>query len=447
MALTLAVVPGKALAMSLSEAVRQAVATSPEMAEARAEREAIRGELDAARALYRPTLDVEAFVGPNYVDRPNSLRATDNGETRLSRQVGVTASWTLFDGYFRANEMFRQATRIEGAGYRVLEAGERVALDTIEAYVDVLRHRRVLAAADVNIAHHRMILGRAQNQYEGGAATRGEVEIAGERLASAEALRAEVLRALGEVEASFVRLVGAEPQALGAAPLPRGLPGSLSAALSAARAGHPTLFAATTDITALEAETEQTTSGLFPTLSLQGRGVYGFDTDGTPGPSSQLSGNVVLNWRLYDGGLRQARRHEAEERRSAAEIRRERYVRDIEQAVRRAWSDMGSNDVRLAALRRRLTQAERVVAAYEEEYEAGLRSLLDILDAQNARFNAEFEVASAEAIAVFARYQVIGATGALLDQFAIASERPEPGDAGANLRLHRTGSLLEPLRR
>lgn len=435
-------------ALSLNDAVRIAVDTSPEVLEAKANQRAVGAELDQARSLYMPTLDLEAFIGPQYVDRPNGLSAANNAEWRASRQLSAIASWTLFDGFFRANESFRQATRLQGAGYRALEAAEIVAVDTVEAYVDVLRHRRVLRAADNNIEQHRFIVGRAGEQFDGGAATQGEVEIARQRLAASRAIRAEVARALGEVEARFLRLVGENPRHLHAVSLPAGTPRSVDEAIELARSGHPTLDAAALEVEAQEAVAEQQLSSIYPSLAVEGAASYGYDVGGTPGENIDASLRLVMRWRLFDGGLRTAQHREQVERVGEAEIRLDRFRLDIDEAVRRAWVGVTTNDVRLHALRDQLSQSERVLSSYYEEYDAGLRTLLDLLDAQNARFNAEFEVSSAEAIAVFARYQLIGSTGHLLDHFGLRDIVPEPELRAEDLRLHRTANgLFEPLRR
>ncbi len=441
-------VSSTAFALSLEEAVRIAVDKSPEVLEAQASSRAVGEELNQARSLYRPNLDLQGFAGPEFVDRPNSLSADENAEWRNSRQISAVARWTLFDGFFRANEMFRQATRLEGSGYRVLEAAELVALDTVEAYVDVLRHKRILKAADLNITQHRQILSLARNQFDGGAATRGEVELAIERLSAAEVVRAEVLRALGEVEARFLRLVGREPILLRSAPFPRAVPSTLEEALTIAHTSHPTIEAAFLDVEALEAAVEQQTASVFPEVAIEGRGSHGVDIGGTPDQNNDLSLRLVMTWSLYDGGLRNAQRREQIQRVGEAKRRLDRFRLDIEETTRRTWSGIVTNDKRLAALKRQLTQSERVLSAYYEEYEAGVRSLLDILDAQNARFNAEFEVASAESIAVFGRYQLIGSTGQLLSYFGIEQTFPDIELRDENLRIFRTGGgLLEPLRR
>ncbi len=67
---------------------------------------------------------------------------------------------------------------------------------------------------------------------------------------------------------------------------------------------------------------------------------------------------------------------------------------------------------------------KKVLSAYQDEYKAGKRSLLDLLDAQNATFTSQFQLASAEAINIFAAYQLLGAMNSFLSSMGIA-EAPE----------------------
>ena len=176
---------GSAFADSLGNAVRDAVASNPLIGEAGANRRAIDAEVDQAQGLYRPKLDVEAYTGPYKYDR-SSLADRDNREWRLSRSASVVLRQTLFDGFFRANEVFRQYARVNGAAARVLERSEVVALDAVEVYVDLIRHYRILELADQNIAAHRGIVARIADLARGGTATTGDRAQAEERLAAAE---------------------------------------------------------------------------------------------------------------------------------------------------------------------------------------------------------------------------------------------------------------------
>ena len=100
-------------------------------------------------------------------------------------------------------------------------------------------------------------------------------------------------------------------------------------------------------------------------------------------------------------------------------------------------------------LRRENGKAQQVRAAYTQEFEAGLRSLLDLLDAENSVFNTRVQLVTSESIAVFSRYQLIASMGSLLDKFGI----DPPADAVVDnsdprYRPLGIGSFtLEPLRK
>ena len=89
----------------------------------------------------------------------------------------------------------------------------------------------------------------------------------------------------------------------------------------------------------------------------------------------------------------------------------------------------------------------QVRAAYVEEFEAGLRSLLDLLDSENAVFNTRVQQVTSESIAIFSRYQLIASTGALLDTFGIAAPSGAVVDV-PDRRYRPIGAFtLEPLRK
>lgn len=439
-------IPSFAYADSVGAAVRDAVGSNPLIGESAANRRAIENEVDQARGLFLPRLDLEGSVAKQWTDR-SSLADSDNREVRAPRTISVVATQTLFDGFFRANEVYRQFARVRGAAARVLERSEVVALDAIEAYVDLVRHYTVLGLADQNIAAHRKIVGRIADLAESGTATQGDVFQAQERLAAAEAVRTDVLRSIGEVQARFKRVVGRTPGKVGRLSPPKTGVQSVGGALQLARANHPSLLAAAADIETAEAEFDQTKSLFLPRLALEGRASAGQDLGGTPGRSNELSARITMSWNLFNGGIDKARKRERRERLTETQIRQDRLRRDVDEAAERSWSDVQTNDLRLGVLRREVAKAQLVRTAYVEEFDAGLRSLLDLLDSENAVFNVKAQLVSSEAIAVFSRYQLIAATGALLQKFGI---EPPPASVvdGTDRRYRPIGTFtLEPLRK
>jgi adhesin transport system outer membrane protein len=436
-----------ARAASLDDTVRRAVATYPSIPESAAGRRATEAELDGARAAWGPRVEVEGFVGPHAVDRPASLSKDVNREWRMARQVGVTARQTIFDGWTRENEIYKQGMRTNSAAFRVLERAGQVAIDAVEAHIDVVRHSRVLAMADENIAAHQRILADIQARFSGGGAGAGEMEQARERLAAAHAIRSEILRSVGAAQAKYKRMTGSAPKALAGPRAPKLLPKSKQTALSIAHASHPSLIAAGFDIKSVDAEVEQSKARSLPTVGVEGRASVGQDLGGVGNWNNEAQARLSLSWTLYDGGVIDSRKRQSIERRTEQELRRDRMLREIDETVEVAWSDISATSQRLEALRRQIMASERVVQVYRDEFLGGRRTLIDVLDAQNSLFNTRVATAGAEAINVFTRYKLIAATGRILNEFGVTAPKDAaPLPTGAIGDIRRLGIQLEPIR-
>src|SRR3546814_16563003 len=74
-------------AMTLQEAVQQAIATNPDIGIVASNREAVDQELRQARGLYLPQIDVAAGVGPGTFT--TSLSRRSGGDTAHNRNSGV----------------------------------------------------------------------------------------------------------------------------------------------------------------------------------------------------------------------------------------------------------------------------------------------------------------------------------------------------------------------
>ena len=432
--LCVAAAPVMAGGLSLSEAVRLAVENHPRVAEAAAERRIADTRLRQQTGRYLPTLDVSGFLGEQFVDRPNSLAAAANANWQSNKQFDSTAQLVLFDGFDRANAVYGQIARINASAIRVLEQSELVALETVEAYLDVMRHRQILAVAQRSIATHQEYLSQIQTAFAGGRAPAGDVAQARERLAAVRTIVGDVRRALGIVEAQFINLVGRKPGRLRGVGYPEGIPHQLQTAIDRARANHPALAATQSDIDALERDRARVDSAFLPRVTLDGAATLAEDIDGVRGRNNDFSVRLGATWNLFNGGIDAARKDEQNERIVAEQIRLDRLRLDVDQAVREAWVTMGSIDQRIHALRNQIEAAGALIEAYREEYDAGLRDYLDLLNAEGNRFNAQIELASAETIALFARFETIAAMGALVRHFGVgtayeAEQMAEPASA------------------
>ncbi len=108
--------------MSIKQAMQHTLEANPQIGEAIANREAIEFELEQAHGLYLPRLDLEAFAGVTKSYMDNNLNS--GSSTQHTREAGLVMRQLIFDGFETSSEIEYQASRVDGASYRVSERSE-----------------------------------------------------------------------------------------------------------------------------------------------------------------------------------------------------------------------------------------------------------------------------------------------------------------------------------
>ena len=143
--------------VNLRDAVAVGVLTNPATESINNNRRATDEELQQAKALYLPSIDMSADGGFQTIN--SNTRGQPEGHfDRYRSQASLTLTQMLFDGFSTKYENERQYHRVRSAAHRVRESAEFSGLSIIEAYLDVLRQRELLAIADENLKMHNDIM-------------------------------------------------------------------------------------------------------------------------------------------------------------------------------------------------------------------------------------------------------------------------------------------------
>ena len=430
-----------AFAMSLQEAVHQAVNTHPQIYAAQAGFRASGYVLGQAQGRFFPEVDVDADVGKQKIDRPEGLGPDINNVWRFRRRAGVTVRQILFDGFERANEVYRSQALISAASQRVLVRSQAIALNTVEAYIDVRRHLNLLALAQENVKRHQSLLKLIRERYEGGKAPIGDVDQTIERVEAAKSLVVQISQALGTAKAKFRSAVGAEPENLQSVGVAPGVPVNLEEARDIARQNNPRVAQGLAEIDVADFEQKKFRATFLPEVYLEGTASKGHELEGTPGPNDELAGKIVLRWKLMEGGVRLHREAELGERYYEKVAELDAFIRQLIEEVEISWTRLVEGRKQVELRRTQLSQNEKIVAAYRDEYNANKRSLLDVLDAETSRFASQFELSNTQAIFLFSGYQLLAHSGKLLAELGISA--PDSyGEVGASLPV----GLQNPVR-
>ena len=410
-------------AMTLQEAVQQAIATNPDIGVVASNREAVDQELRQARGLYLPQIDVAAGIGlGTFNDSTSRSVGGDTAET-VRRESSVTLQQRLFDGFEAGATVEREMARVESAASRVLENSEVLALDAIGAYLEVLRQRDLVRLAEDNVAYHSQVLDAQRARLEGGGGSEADVDQTEARSSRARNTLIETLQDLRVAEAIYTRIVGSFPgNDLSYPEFPAGaLPGELDEAVQLAVRNNPTTKIFEADVRTAEAEVELSEVPMYPAITLEAQTEY---NDGTSALDTYEFNNqlmVRVRWNLFRGGIDRAARQEALFRLTESKNRRYASVLESQQEMRRSWFELEAARDSIEALEDARDFNRSTLGAYEQQFEVAQRTLLDVLDAENELFTAEGQLITAQTNEQLASYRILAVGGVLLETLGVTA--------------------------
>ncbi len=406
--------------VTMQEAVDVAVRSNPEILQAQFNKEGIEFERKQAQGLYAPRVDLEASAGVRRLENTTRRNLGIANNELYPLEAGITGEWTIVDFGRRRGELLRQAARVDGASLRVLERSEFVALQVSRQYLDVLLQQRVAAAAEDNRRFHELLVGDLSQGVQKGSISIADQQQAEERLQAAVVREEEARKALVDAQISLRTLTSLDISNVVIPPnLVASMPTALEQAIGMARIRNPLVREAQADVDAANALVKKARGDLYPTIGLEVRGRIGDDIDGFSGETNDLLGRVVLRWNVFDGGIKQARLQETVRQASISRYALHQRQREAEEDVRGAWNTLETQTRIVAALGRQASVSDDLLLSYRSQFNIGRRSLLDVLDAQNTRFNTQVRLETARFSEVFARYQVLAATNNFLDALNI----------------------------
>ena len=237
-----------ARAQSITDALTAAYNHAPDLQAALLEAKASAESIVQAKSGKLPTIGASvggsqswSLVGGQFTNTP-------------SITTGVSYNQTIFDNFKTEAQIEQARAAAELAEYQIRNAEQNVLLSVVQAYMNVLGGRQLVALREDNISFFRAQLQSSQDRLDVGEGTRIDVAQAQARLAQGDASYRASLSTLETSQATFQRLVGTAPQQLNSSHnFFRLIPGSLDAALAEAEVGHPAIMMSKAAIRAAQA--------------------------------------------------------------------------------------------------------------------------------------------------------------------------------------------------
>ncbi len=395
----------------LKEAVERAILKNPEIKLKYQNLMAVTSEQDAAKGAWRPKIDLETSAGRRNSLTPGMTSGLDYDHSDATLQLRQT----LFDGFATSNEVRRLGHSRLASYYDLLSASDQIALETVRAYIDVLRYRELVTLARENYATHADVHGRLESRVKAGVGRRVDLEQASGRMALAESNWLTEASNLHDVTARYQRLVGEAPaEALEPTPpFAKFLPvreGFIRNTIHS----NPDFQSSVSTLRAYRADGNLRKSPNYPTLEFRASQSLEKNRSGVAGDYRDSTLELVLNYNLYRGGTDSARIRQYAAKLSSAFDLRDKTCRDIRQTALIALNDVSKLESQIGFLGQHELSTSKAREAYKQQFDIGQRSLLDLLDTENELYQARRALINAEQDSHLAKTRVLAVNGTLL---------------------------------
>ena len=409
---------GTASAETLTDSLRMAYETNPQLQARRAQLRALDENYVQARAGYRPSADLQSNVGLlNFAAvRPSPGPGRDDtqfGDTTASIAAGVDQP--LYTGG-RVTAAVREIEANILSGREQLRALENDLFQSvIQTYIDVRRDQASLEIRRNNVDVLRRQLEETRARFEVGEITRTDVAQAEARLASAQATLAQQQALLATSRANYTAVVGQAPGTLEPEPELTAIPPTVTQAYETAQTNNPDLLAAELNEQASRARVARERAETRPRVSVAGRTSFQRDANDFNLDQYQAGATIgtTLNLPLYRGGATTSRIRAARETNNADRINIETTRRSIVQQVNQAWNQLQAQRASLISNEEQVRAARIAFEGVQAETQAGLRTTLDVLNAQAELREAELALVRARRDAYFSGALLLNAMGLL----------------------------------
>lgn len=408
---------GSLYALSLDEAVNEALRSHPIVKERLNNFRATQQDLKIATAEYLPSLDLRASTGYNHAGELNNhIRTPALEYTNYESSLILTQN--LFNGFGTQHKVDYQEARIMAAAYNYMEKTNDVAFRTVGAYLNVLRAKELMATAKENIDINTDLFNKVQDLYSAGLTTKSEMNKINSSLSLAKSNFTVQQNNYRDTLATFRRMEGREvdPSMLEKPTLKLSMPESYERAAAIAVDNNPSILVGRYNTKGAQALMGERTKGYYPKVDLEVSQFYndvsrqnGFDS-----ADDRFRARLVLNYNLFRGGA-----DRAEEQKGISTINQETQImleskREALEGIEFAWNAYNYIQKQLIDLYDYQKYSETTLELYKDEFDMGRRSMLDLLSAQNDLIASRQNIINAQYDELFARYRILDAMGLMV---------------------------------
>ncbi len=403
-------------ATTLNEAVESLLKVNPELESIKRNNEAFKTYIDEANGNYKPVIDLEVTAsvqdGHSRLDKTGGWTEESqegvDGQLNLDQLIydgGLTPAVVEETKYRYENNMLTNAARLDV-----------IVLDGVNSYLDLVKYDKRLKLSEENVKTHESYLSTAKESEK----------IAGDALDTYEVLSKLHLAKKNYIEEldneqiaknSFKRLVGKEitdsvckPE-LDEAVIPDAMDKFVNSVLTK----NNTVLAQMAKIQEQRAIINQEESKFLPTLKFNLNGTWDNDYITSNTRKEIYSASIIMNYNFYSGG-----QDETSNLREKLFLKESKKILDsksdlVVDEAKSAFNTYKITKDKIEELRGYVSANEELLKIYKDQFEAGNRTFVDVLDVESDLYDGRVQLIDEEMKLLTTYYSMLSLTSNLQD--------------------------------
>lgn len=410
-----------ASADSLFGAMEKAYVTNPTLDAARAGQRAVDELVPQALSGWRPTVavqgNIESFKSSQKAKIVDMTTGDSDGtlitDEGTSGDIAIQLDQPLFRGFGTVERTKGAEARVDAGRQNLLETEQQVLFNVVQAYMNVYAGRQLVGLRKQDVAALQAQVKASNDRFAVGEITRTDVAQSEARLAESQNALIDAQTQLAQDVAFYLQMVGNDPGKLSYPKMVK-LPPSLKAALDISSEINPRLLAQAFVEVAANSDIGVARSNLLPSAGLYANAMAA-DPNFTESYNEKSSASVgaSVTVPLYEAGLVYSQVREAKQRASQTRIQVIEIARDVRRAVAASWNSYIGLAQIIKNTKTQVSAAQLALEGVRQEYQAGTRTTLDVLNAQRELVLSQVLQVRAERDRVIAGYQLLASIGHL----------------------------------
>ncbi|HJO75608.1 MAG TPA: TolC family outer membrane protein [Rhodospirillales bacterium] len=369
---------------------------------------------------YYPQISISGDVAHEVINSPSERQQGDGQSgkpsSRTPQSFSFSSTHNLFNGFATTSAVRTAKLNKELAQLTLEGTRQNTVLEGINAYVNVLRQKRLIELSRENEATIQQQLSLEDERVQRGSGIAVDVLQAKSRLQAAKERRVTFEGALEDAISRFAQTFNHAPDIdamVDPVPPIEMVPSDLDRSIDIALGGNPALNNSSVTIEVARENKRAVRAEMYPSIDMSTAWNFEKNAGGTLGVRRDYSMTLTATWDLFTGFSTRNLLSQASFDIGASKDTYDFTSRKVIEQTKLAWQALLTARKRLELLENAVNISTEVFDAQQKLREAGKATVTNVLDAENDVNNNQINFTSASYDERLSVYQLLLAMGLL----------------------------------